>query len=95
MLQELQRQQFEQLFLLRILCFLHNHKFLSELDSASISKSLVNDFENRKITKRVVSITKDETENKGINKSDVEDLEISISSKLGIDSSRFSWICRL
>ena len=60
-----------------------DHKFLSELDSAGgISKSLVNDFENRKITKRVVSITKDETENKGITKSDVEDLEISISSKL-------------
>ena len=66
-----------------------DHKFLSELDSAGgISKSLVNDFENRKITKRVVSITKDETENKGITKSDVEDLEISISSKLGIDSSK-------
>tara|TARA_B100002019_G_C21272907_1_gene603444 strand:+ start:3165 stop:4226 length:1062 start_codon:yes stop_codon:yes gene_type:complete len=66
-----------------------DHKFLSELDSAGgISKSLVNDFENRKITKRVVSITKDETENKGINKSDIEDLEISISSKLGIDPSK-------
>jgi len=66
-----------------------DHKFLSELDSAGgISKSLVNDFENRKITKRVVSITKDETENKGITKSDIEDLEISISSKLGIDSSK-------
>ena len=66
-----------------------DHKFLSELDSAGgISKSLVNDFENRKITKRVVSITKDETENKGITKSDIEDLEISISSKLGIDPSK-------
>ena len=43
---------------------------------------------NRKITKRVVSITKDETENKGITKSDIEDLEISISSKLGIDPSK-------
>ncbi|GIR27752.1 MAG: hypothetical protein CM15mP42_07020 [Methanobacteriota archaeon] len=36
-----------------------DHKFLSELDSAGgISKSLVNDFENRKITKRVSVLLK-------------------------------------
>lgn len=65
-----------------------DHKFLSELDSAgNLSKKLVNDFENRRITKRVVSLTKDETEEMGISKSDVEALESSIAEKLDIEPS--------
>ena len=65
-----------------------DHKFLSELDSAGdLSKKLVNDFENRRITKRVVSLTKDETEEMGISKSDVETLESSIAEKLDIETS--------
>ena len=66
-----------------------DHKFLSELNLAgSLSQKLVNDFEKRNITKRVVSITKDKTEEMGISKSDVEDLELSIAQKLDIDSSQ-------
>ena len=65
-----------------------DHKFLTELDSAgNLSKKLVNDFENRRITKRVVSLTKDETEEMGISKSDVETLESSIAEKLDIEPS--------
>ena len=66
-----------------------DHKFLSELNLAGgLSQKLVNDFEKRNITKRVVSITKDKTEEMGISKSDVEDLELSIAQKLNIDSSQ-------
>ena len=66
-----------------------DHKFLSELNSAGgLSQKLVSDFEKRNITKRVVSITKDKTEEMGISKSDVEDLELSIAQKLDIDSSQ-------
>ena len=66
-----------------------DHKFLSELNLAGgLSQKLVNDFEKRNITKRVVSITKDKTEEMGISNSDVEDLELSIAQKLDIDSSQ-------
>jgi len=66
-----------------------DHKFLSELNLAGgLPQKLVNDFEKRNITKRVVSITKDRTEEMGISKSDVEDLELSIAQKLDIDSSQ-------
>ena len=66
-----------------------DHKFLSELNLAGgLSQKLVNDFEKRNITKRVVSITKDKTEEMGISKLDVEDLELSIAQKLDIDSSQ-------
>tara|TARA_B100001113_G_scaffold62498_1_gene47653 strand:+ start:1346 stop:2620 length:1275 start_codon:yes stop_codon:yes gene_type:complete len=65
-----------------------DHKFLSELNlSGGLSKKLVNDFEKRRITKRVVSLTKDKTEEMGISKSDVEDLESSIAEKLDIKPS--------
>ena len=65
-----------------------DHKFLSELNSAGgLSKKLVNNFEKRNIIKRVVSITKDETEEMGITKSDVENLESSIAEKLDISNS--------
>ena len=66
-----------------------DHKFLSELNLAGgLSQKLVNDFEKRNIIKRVVSITKDKTEEMGISNSDVEDLELSIAQKLDIDSSQ-------
>tara|TARA_B100000424_G_scaffold119979_1_gene90637 strand:+ start:2787 stop:3959 length:1173 start_codon:yes stop_codon:yes gene_type:complete len=66
-----------------------DHKFLSELNLAGgLPQKLVNDFEKRNITKRVVSITKDKTEEMGISNSDVEDLELSIAQKLDIDSSQ-------
>jgi hypothetical protein len=65
-----------------------DHKFLSELNLAGgLSKKLVNNFEQRNISKRVVSITKDETEEIGIRKSDVEDFESSIAAKLDLDVS--------
>tara|TARA_B100000886_G_scaffold199690_1_gene137695 strand:+ start:706 stop:1878 length:1173 start_codon:yes stop_codon:yes gene_type:complete len=65
-----------------------DHKFLSELNLAGgLSQKLVNDFEKRRITKRVVSITKDKTEEMGISRADVEDLELSIAQKLDINSS--------
>ena len=65
-----------------------DHKFLSELNSAGgLSQKLVNDFEKRHITKRVLSITKDKTEEMGITNADVADIELSIAQKLNIDSS--------
>ena len=65
-----------------------DHKFLSELNSAGgLSQTLVNNFEKRKIIKRVVSITKDETEEMGLTKADVDILESSIAGKLEIDKS--------
>lgn len=65
-----------------------DHKFLSKLNLAGgLSKKLVNNFENRKIIKRVISLTKDETEEMGITKSDVENLESSIAEKLDISNS--------
>jgi len=65
-----------------------DHKFLSELNLAGgLSKKLVNNFEKRHIIKRVISITKDETEEMGITKSDIDTLESSIAGKLDIDSS--------
>ncbi len=65
-----------------------DHTFLSKLNLAGgLSKNLVNDFEKRRIIKRAVSITKDETEEMGITKSDIETLENSIAGKLEIESS--------
>ena len=65
-----------------------DHTFLSKLNLAGgLSKNLVNDFEKRRIIKRAVSITKDETEEMGITKSDIETLENSIAGKLDIESS--------
>ena len=65
-----------------------DHTFLSELNLAGgLSKKLVNNFEQRNITKRVVSITKDKTEQIGIRTTDVEDFESSIAAKLDLDVS--------
>jgi uncharacterized protein len=66
-----------------------DHKFLSELNkSGGLSHVLCNDFENRKIVKRAVSITKEQMELSGLEKSKKKDYEDSIASKLGIDSSK-------
>ena len=65
-----------------------DHKFLSELNLAGgLSRELVNNFETRKISKRVVSITKDETEEMGITKSDIDNLESAIAGKLDINAT--------
>ena len=65
-----------------------DHKFLSELNKAGgLSRKLCNNFENRKIVKKVVSITKEQIELSGLQRSKRKDYEASISSKLGIDSS--------
>ena len=65
-----------------------DHKFLSELDKADgLPSKLANNFENRKIVKRAVSITKEQTELSGLEKSKKKDYEASIASKLEIDNS--------
>ena len=66
-----------------------DHKFLSELNKAGgLSREICNNFENRKIVKRAVSITKEQIELSGLERSKKKDYEDSISSKLGIDSSK-------
>jgi HD superfamily phosphohydrolase len=65
-----------------------DHKFLSELDKADgLPSKLCNNFENRKIVKRAVSITKEQTELSGLKKSKKKSYEASIASKLEIDNS--------
>ena len=65
-----------------------DHKFLSELDKADgLPSKLCNNFENRKIVKRAVSITKEQTELSGLEKSKKKSYEASIASKLEIDNS--------
>ena len=65
-----------------------DHEFLSELDNAKgIPQRIVNDFENRRIVKRAISITKEQAEASGLKKSERFNYEESISSELGLDSS--------
>ena len=65
-----------------------DHKLLSELDkSGGLSKKIVKDFENRNIAKRAVSITKEQAESSGIEKSGRKEYEASIASKLDISPS--------
>jgi|TARA_B110000263_G_scaffold249489_1_gene267237 HD superfamily phosphohydrolase len=65
-----------------------DHKFLSELNEAgSLSSKLCSNFENRKIVKRAVSITKEQIEFSGLEKSKKKEYEASIASKVGIDNS--------
>ena len=65
-----------------------DHRFLSELNNAKgLPQRLVSDFENRRIVKRGVSITKDQAESSGLNKSERLDYEERIASELGIDNS--------
>ena len=65
-----------------------DHEFLSELGKAKdLPQRIVNDFENRRIVKRAISITKEQTEASGLNKSERSNYEESIASELGLDSS--------
>jgi len=65
-----------------------DHKFLSELNNAQgLPQKIVNDFENRRIVKRGVSITKDQAESSGLNKAERLGYEQRIASELGLDSS--------
>ncbi len=65
-----------------------DHKFLSELDRAGgFPQKTVKDFENRRIVKLAVSITKKQAEDSGLNRSSKEEYENSIAAKLGLDAS--------
>ena len=65
-----------------------DHKFLSELNkTGSLSRELCNKFENRQIVKKAISMTKEQVELSGLEKSKRAEYEESIASKLGLDSS--------
>ena len=65
-----------------------DHKLLSELNCAGdLSQKIVKDFENRKIAKRAVSITKEQAESSGLEKSNIEEYEASIATKLGVSQT--------
>ena len=65
-----------------------DHKFLSELDRAGgFPQKTVKDFENRRIVKPAVSITKKQAEDSSLNRSSKEEYENSIAAKLGLDAS--------
>ena len=65
-----------------------DHQFLSELDRAGgFPQKTVKDFENRRIVKSAVSITKKQAEDSDLNRSSKEEYENSIASNLGLDAS--------
>ena len=65
-----------------------DHKLLSELDkSGGLSKKIINDFQNRRIIKRAVSITKEQAEISGLEKASVRAYESSLASKLKVSPS--------
>ncbi|HJM17358.1 MAG TPA: HD domain-containing protein [Candidatus Poseidoniia archaeon] len=65
-----------------------DHKLLSELENAGgLSQEIIRNFESRNIVKRAVSITKEQAESLGLDKSLRNEFETSIASKLGISSS--------
>ena len=65
-----------------------DHQFLSELDRAGgFPQKTVKDFENRRIVKSAVSITKKQAEDSDLNRSSKEEYENSIAAKLGLDAS--------
>lgn len=65
-----------------------DHKLLSELDkSGGLSKKIINDFQNRRIIKRAVSITKEQAEISGLEKASVGAYESSLASKLKVSPS--------
>ncbi len=65
-----------------------DHQFLSELDRAGgFPQKTVKDFENRRIVKSAVSITKKQAEDSGLNRFSKEEYENSIAASLGLDSS--------
>jgi HD superfamily phosphohydrolase len=65
-----------------------DHKLLSELDKAGgLSKEIENNFEKRNIAKRALSLTKEQAENSGLEKSKRGQYEADIASKLGVSAS--------
>jgi len=65
-----------------------DHKLLSELDKAGgLSKEIANNFENRSIVKEALSLTKEQAESSGLEKSNRGQYEAEIASKLGIPAS--------
>jgi len=65
-----------------------DHKLLSELDKAGgLSKEIVNNFENRNIAKRALSLTKEQAQNSRLEKSKRSQYEADIASKLGVSAS--------
>ena len=65
-----------------------DHQFLSELDRAGgFPQKIVKDFENRRIVKSALSITKKQAEDSGLNRSSKEEYENSIATNLGLDTS--------
>lgn len=65
-----------------------DHKLLSELDKVDgLSKEIVNNFENRNIAKRALSLTKEQAENSGLEKSKRGQYEVDIASKVGVSAS--------
>ena len=65
-----------------------DHQFLSELDRAGgFPQKTVKDFENRRIVKSAVSITKKQAEDSGLNRFSKEEYENSIAANLGLDAS--------
>ena len=65
-----------------------DHQFLSELDRAGgFPQKTVKDFENRRIVKSAVSITKKQAEDSGLNRSSKKEYENSIAANLGLDAS--------
>lgn len=65
-----------------------DHKLLSELDkTGGLSKKIVNNFEKRNIVKGALSLTKEQAESSGLEKSKRGQYEAEIASKLGINAS--------
>jgi len=65
-----------------------DHKLLSELEKAGgLSREIANNFENRKIVKRALSLTKEQVESSGLEKSKRGQYEADIASKLDVDPS--------
>ena len=55
--------------------------------AGGLSQQIVKDFENRKIVKSGISITREQAESLGLDKSHREEYEISIATKLGVPST--------
>ena len=66
-----------------------DHQLLSELSrSTEFCKEVVDNFEKRNVPKRAISFTKEQSESSGLSKSQSEEYEAAISSKLKIDKSK-------
>ena len=65
-----------------------DHQLLSELKiSGGISERITNDFENRRIVKNSISITKDQSEASGLHASERTSYEEAIAEELDVESS--------